>query len=214
MKDLITIRTKLLTYTGAITLYLNLLSLGSLGKVEKHMSSYGADIKRLQHSVNWLIVSKQESIVEGLVFTNYKDDNKKFWRELRRDLVNEGYSSSVLQEHKKLIKDYIAKLGNKGVLDNVELLENPELLYNTGSLDDLEVTADIDSTDDSQPLEKQKSGDVCRPANEYEPVAEQRQKLESTIDNNILSDIRSEDGIESEFVDSDSDPDILLVNRR
>jgi len=34
-----------------------------------------------------------------------------FWRQLRRELVREGYRSSVLHKHKGLLKDYVEELG-------------------------------------------------------------------------------------------------------
>lgn len=118
MVELSTLRLQLSTHTNAITLFLNLLSLGSQGKVEQHMRSHGEDLRQLQHSVNWLLASQQGAMKEGSVFTSYDNDDKLFWRELRRELVKEGFSSSTLHKYKSLIKDYVVELGNRGALDD------------------------------------------------------------------------------------------------
>ena len=57
---------------------------------------------------------------EGTVWTSYENDDKAFWRELRRGLVKEGYRSSVLHEHKHLIKKYVEELGGRGFFDKEE----------------------------------------------------------------------------------------------
>src|SRR6202008_824817 len=75
-------------------------------------------IGQLQESINWLVASKQGTMKEGSVFTSYTDDDKSFWRELRRELIKDGYSSSVLKKHKTLIKQYVADLGSIGALDD------------------------------------------------------------------------------------------------
>lgn len=125
MVDLSAIRGELATHTNAITLFLNLLSFGSQSKVEKHMSSHGADLRKLQHSVNWLIAERQATGRKGSVLTDYTNDDKTFWRELRRELIRDGHSSSVLKQHKSLIKEYIAELGDRGALDEAEVGPEP-----------------------------------------------------------------------------------------
>ena len=36
----------------------------------------------------------------GSIMTNYDDDDKEVWKQFRRELVAEGFSSDVLQQHK------------------------------------------------------------------------------------------------------------------
>lgn len=36
----------------------------------------------------------------GSVMSTYSDDDKEVWKDFRRELVAEGFSSSVLQKHK------------------------------------------------------------------------------------------------------------------
>jgi hypothetical protein len=45
MTDLNEQRLKILTYTSGITLFLNLLSMSSQGRIEQHMDSQGSDLR-------------------------------------------------------------------------------------------------------------------------------------------------------------------------
>lgn len=53
---------------------------------------------------------------EGSIFTTYADINKAVWREFRRELRHEGFSSSTIHQHKRLIMDYIKELRDRGLL--------------------------------------------------------------------------------------------------
>ena len=52
MKDIGKVRQELSTDTSAITLPLNLLTMGSQGKVEKDMESHGEELRELRQSLN------------------------------------------------------------------------------------------------------------------------------------------------------------------
>jgi hypothetical protein len=121
MQDLSKIRLELSTHTNIITMFLNLWTVGSLGKVEEHMISYGEELKAVRRSVNWVTASMQANAGqrEGSILTSYANDGKAFWKDFRRELVKEGYSSSVLRKHKTLIRDYVKELGDRGALDEV-----------------------------------------------------------------------------------------------
>jgi hypothetical protein len=47
-------------------------------------------------------------------------DDKAIWKDFRRELIREGFSSEVLEKHMETIKDYVLELGNRGALDDVE----------------------------------------------------------------------------------------------
>jgi len=122
MKDVAKIRQELATYTSALTLFLNLLGMGSLGKVEAHMEAHGGELRELKESLNWITASLQASAGhgEGSILTTYGEDDKAIWKEFRRELLREGFSSEELRMHKSLIKDYVMELGARGALDFAE----------------------------------------------------------------------------------------------
>jgi len=117
-KDLAEIRLKILTHTAAITLSLNLFMFGSQGRAEKQLESQGGDLKGIRESVNWIYAKMASDKRESSIMTSYTNDDKTFWRDLRRELVKDGYSSSSLRRHKGLIKRYMVELGDRGILDD------------------------------------------------------------------------------------------------
>ena len=56
---------------------------------------------------------------EGSVLTSYTNDDKSVWKEFRRDLCRDGFSSSDLKRHRTLIMAYITELGDRGLFDDV-----------------------------------------------------------------------------------------------
>jgi hypothetical protein len=105
MLDLGKIRSELATYTQAMTLFLNLLSIGSQGKVEAYMDSHGEELRETKHSLHWVTASMQASShEEKSILTSYAEDDKAVWKAFKRELVKEGVSSRLLEKHKKTIK--------------------------------------------------------------------------------------------------------------
>lgn len=134
MQDLSKIRLEISAHTNAITMFLNLLSVGSQGIVE-------GMVRELQTSVNWIIATSQASSAasgrrEGSILTSYTNDDKSFWRELRRELVKDGFSSSVIREHKASIQSYVTRLGSSGALDDLPPEINKAELQNKEASED------------------------------------------------------------------------------
>jgi len=118
--ELADLRSKMCTHTSAITLSINLCLLGSQGRVETQLNNVGGDLEGIRERVNWIAANMAAKSGEGTVWTTYEDDDRAFWRELRRGLVKEGYRSKVLHKHKHLIKDYVEELGRRGAFDQDE----------------------------------------------------------------------------------------------
>jgi hypothetical protein len=127
MKDLSEIRLKLSAHTSAIIMRLNLCSLGSQGRVEKQLNEVGGDLEGIRGKVDWIAANMTARTGDGTVWTSYENDDRSFWRQLRRELVKEGYHSSVLHKHKGLLKDYVEELGRRGVFDQIDSGEDEEL---------------------------------------------------------------------------------------
>lgn len=91
VKDLQEQRARLNYYTSAFSFHVNMATLGSQGRVEKQMKEAGGDLQDIQRGVNKIIaelMSKKGR--EGPVMTSYDDDEKVFWKELRRRLIKDG----------------------------------------------------------------------------------------------------------------------------
>jgi hypothetical protein len=111
---------------------LNLCSLGSQGRVERQLNSVEGDLEGIREKVDWIAANITARSGDGTVWTSYEDDDRAFWRELRRGLVNEGYRSSIIHKHKHLITDYVEELGKRGVFD-----QNDDFLACQGTMKDI-----------------------------------------------------------------------------
>jgi len=133
MQDLTDLRAKLVYYTSALSLFLNMVSIGSIGRVEKRMEEAGGDLREIKLAVNGITAHLLAgSKAEGSVLTAYADDDKAVWKEFRRELVLEGFSSATIHKHKDLIKAYVKELASRGLLDERDTyVEDNEATYDS-----------------------------------------------------------------------------------
>ena len=119
MLDIVDLRARLTYYTSAMTLLLNMVSMRKMGEVERQLHEAGGDLKEIKVSVNEIVarLMSESKRHEGSIRTAYPDDDRAVWKEFRRELIQDGFSSSLIAKHKKLIKSYIEELGNRGLLD-------------------------------------------------------------------------------------------------
>ena len=118
MRSLNELRNKIILYTSSINLYLNMATTGTTGRIEQKMNDHGGVLRDIQLSVNGIaaqLVTKNGH--GGSVLTDYTNDDKSVWRDFRRELRNEGFSSSVIHKHKRTILDYVKELGGRGLFD-------------------------------------------------------------------------------------------------
>ncbi len=119
MADMVEMRGKLAYYSSAMSLLLNMVSIGSMGRVERRMNDAGGDLKEIKVAVNGITAHLMSTSIrhEGSVLTAYADDDRAVWKEFRRELLEDGFSSSTIRKHKAVIKAYIEELGSRGLFD-------------------------------------------------------------------------------------------------
>ena len=116
--DVAELRSRVTYYTSALSVLLNLISLGTVGEVEEKMDRAGGDLKDIKIAVNSITARLMATAGhEGSVMTAYTNDDRDAWRELRRGLASDGFSDSLIRKHKKKIIAYVKELGNRGILD-------------------------------------------------------------------------------------------------
>ncbi|KAL9610628.1 MAG: hypothetical protein Q9167_004670 [Letrouitia subvulpina] len=116
LKDL---RLQITHYTVLLSVQLNMVSVASIGRVQQKMDETGGDLKHIQTAIDNVsarLVAKGGH--DGSNLTNYTNDDKEFWRELRRELVKEDVRSSLILKHKKTIVASIRELGKREILDD------------------------------------------------------------------------------------------------
>ena len=131
-----------LTYcTQALSLYLNLHTAGSIGRIEKQMREGSSDLKDIRVAVNngfAQVLASSFHHGEGSILTTYPDDEKGIWKELRRELIKDNVRSSLIKEHKHIIIAYIKELGARGLLDDEDTQSSP------GAGDDLDTAHEVE----------------------------------------------------------------------
>ena len=116
LKDL---RDKTTSYTSKLSFYLNLVSMGSMGRVERKMEHAGKDLRSLKGAVNKIAAHLLNGAhSEGSVLSSYSDDDKTVWKEFRRNLIKQGFISEQLRKYGPLIQDYLGELSERGVFDD------------------------------------------------------------------------------------------------
>ena len=129
MADVGDYRAKLVFFTTAISLHLNLATVGTVGRVEQKMIDDGGLLREMKISIDSItanFISKGNH--EGSVLTTYADDEKAVWREFRRELINEGFLSTDLKKNMPLIMAYVQELGKRGIFDDEDETMPQEVL--------------------------------------------------------------------------------------
>ena len=98
MDQLGAIRVKLISHKTSLTLFLDTIQLHESGKMAMTLGTHGDQLDVILDKVDKIATKMQQK--NGSVMTNYDDDDKEVWKQFRRELVAEGFSSDVLQQHK------------------------------------------------------------------------------------------------------------------
>jgi hypothetical protein len=116
MDQLGALRVKLISHKSSLTLFLDTIQLHQTGKMTTTLSGHGEQLDIILDKVD-AIAAKMSNQKSGSVMTSYDNDDKEVWKDFRRELVAEGFSSSVLQQHKDVLRAYIREIDQKGLLD-------------------------------------------------------------------------------------------------
>ena len=176
MADLAEMRARLTYYTSAMSLFLNMVSMGTMGRVERQMNNTGGDLKEIKAAVNGITAHLMSSSNrhEGSVLTAHADDDRAVWKEFRRELLEDGFSSSVIRKHKRLIKAYIEELGSRGLFDE----EDP-------NMDVEEHCCDVDSPVEQATAYNPETENVPEASSEI--VSEIESEVESVVESPVVS---------------------------
>ena len=114
-KEILNIQGKLQLHETHLSTYLQTLGICSLGRIEhqahqnveeilRALDRWGAELRSGQHPESTL--------------SDHTDDEKEYWKALRRRLVGEGYNSKVMEVHEAEILDRILEMKTFGLLDS------------------------------------------------------------------------------------------------
>lgn len=116
------LRTTLTHQTNELTLYLNIILVGALGRVERQLNESGKELREMKVAVNGIAASLiMKASHDGSVLTTYTQDDGGVWRKFRREMIGRGFKSSFLQKNESLIHAYLEELSDRGALDEPDL---------------------------------------------------------------------------------------------
>ncbi|PQE09949.1 nipped-B B protein [Rutstroemia sp. NJR-2017a BVV2] len=118
------IRVKLISHKTSLTLFLDTIQLHENGKMSKNLNIQGEQLDMILDKVDNIAAKMGQRAVS--LMTSYDDDDKEVWKQFRRELIAEGFSSDVLQQHKDVLRAYIRKMEQDGLLD--EATPDPQAL--------------------------------------------------------------------------------------
>lgn len=98
MDDLGSIRMKLINHKTTITVFLETVQLHESGRMSLVLDNQGGQLDMILDKVD--NIAARISQRADSIMTTYDDDDKEVWKEFRRELVKEGFSSDVLTQHK------------------------------------------------------------------------------------------------------------------
>lgn len=117
--DIQALRSKIVTYTSAMSLLLDVVSLGSVGRIEQQINNAGGELQEIKVAVHGIAAHLTSNGNDsGSVITSYTNDDKAVWKEFQRELRRKGVASSNLKRNKSLIVAYIKELGDRGLFDD------------------------------------------------------------------------------------------------
>lgn len=108
-QDLDELRGKLAARTAALSAFLGVLGMSSLGRMENDM------FPELLTKVDEIAARMRAG--NGSIMSTYEDDDKEVWRQFRRDLINSGFKSAAIRQHASELKTHISMLHRNGQLD-------------------------------------------------------------------------------------------------
>jgi hypothetical protein len=98
MDQLGSIRMKLINHKTSITVFLDTIQLHESTRMSTVLDTQSGQLDTILDKVDNIAARMGQRA--GTIMTNYDDDDTEVWKQFRRELVQEGFSSDVLQQHK------------------------------------------------------------------------------------------------------------------
>jgi hypothetical protein len=92
------IRVKMISHKTSLTLFLDTIQLHQSGKMSEKLDCHKGQLDVILDKVD--NIAARMGHREGSIMTSYDNDDTEVWRQFRRELIAEGFSSDVLRQHK------------------------------------------------------------------------------------------------------------------
>ncbi|KAJ8068643.1 hypothetical protein OCU04_002345 [Sclerotinia nivalis] len=108
------IRVKLISHKTSLTVFLDTIQLQENGKMKMGLNVQGEQLDIILDKVDH--IAAKMSHRGGPFMTSSENGDKEVWKQFRRGLILEGFSSDVLQQHKDVLRAYIRQMEQDGLL--------------------------------------------------------------------------------------------------
>jgi hypothetical protein len=137
IEELGKVRQKIITYTSTIAVLLDTIHLKITGRVENKVEAGFAEMLDRFEGMRKTILDiaaktraaqrsgSVTSVRSALSLSTYMDDDKEVWRRFRTELIARGFRSDALDRHMDVLKAYMLRLNQSGILDEVAMAELP-----------------------------------------------------------------------------------------
>ena len=129
-KNLGGLREKLTLQIATLGTYLDVLGVSAIGRVENSVR----ELPQMKKVIDGLAADIRAGRREGSAMTTYENDEKEVWRQFRRELIAEGFSSESLKKTSGLLRNYVREVTEAGLLDE----EVPQEIDNLPAVTDKE----------------------------------------------------------------------------
>lgn len=180
-KDLGDIRSKIAAHTNVINVYIGIVGLSSLGRLEQQSHIDSDRLFEIQEKIDKLATEFRVGKREGSILTTYPNDHKETWKAFRRSLLSDGITSDSLIRYGPEIKAYLMQLTKNGMLDEqaYDSDGNQEGLDNEPTTNHFIKPAGV-SEKPSEPFPSRKINRISRVKVSALPQPEQKKAVELT----------------------------------
>ena len=112
-QNLTGLRVKLILQINTLGTYLDIVGISAIGRVENNVR----EVPKMIKVIDYLAAEIRAGRREGSAMTTYENDEKEVWRQFRRELIAEGFSSEDLKKSRDRLRTYIKKIAEAGLLD-------------------------------------------------------------------------------------------------
>jgi hypothetical protein len=123
------IRVKILSHKSKLTKFLDNIQLHQDEKTQEELDNHDGHLDA--------ILDKVDIIAARIQFQNNRsmknNDDTEVWKQFRQELLEEGFSSMVLEQHKDVLRAYIREIDQKGLLDEVVSNSQPATASASGA---------------------------------------------------------------------------------
>ena len=169
VRELREIQTSITLHSSTLSAFLNTIGLGSYGRVEDQLQMLNGRLRGVDHKAESGFRDMLEAINnvgadiragrnEGTILTAYSNDKAEVWRQFRKELLSEGFTSASIKRHKHALKGYIRQLNDQGLLDETSPDEESLPQKDSRTLED----EGIDETSSKFPLGENANNEVSR----------------------------------------------------